>query len=101
MKKTAFALAIILALLLAAIGTQIISLAAANPNASIKPRYCHISIQSPQNGTQNSAPILLNFTVKKWGLSDLYSYFYILDKQDYQSGIKIEEFQFVEQETLS
>jgi hypothetical protein len=77
MKRTAFSLTLILALFLAAIGTQEIMFAGANPNAFIKPRYCHISIQSPQNWTQNSAPILLNFTVKEWDISDVYAYFYI------------------------
>jgi hypothetical protein len=73
----------------------------AKPNMFLKPRYCYISIQSPQNGTQNSAQILLNFTVKKWDISDVYSYFYILDGQDYQSGVKLEEIQFVGEETIS
>jgi len=85
----------------AILGVQLISFAGANPNMFIKPRYCNISIQSPQNGTQNSAPILLNFTVKKWDVSDVYSYFYVLDGQDYQAGIEIEEIQFVGQETMS
>ena len=83
------------------LGSQLISSAGANPNMFMKPRYCNISIQSPQNGTQNSAPILLNFTVKEWDISDVYAYFYILDGQDYQSGVKIEDIQFVGQETLS
>ena len=101
MKRTAFALTLILALFLAAIGTQAINFAGANPNAFMKPRYCQILIQSPQNGTQNSAPILLNFTVKEWDISDVYAYFYIPDGQDYQSGFKIEDIQFVGQETIS
>ena len=83
------------------LGIQLISSAGANPNMFMKPRYCNISIQSPQNGTQNSAPILLNFTVKKWDITDVYSYFYILDGQDYQSGVKLEEIQFVGEETIS
>ena len=83
------------------LGIQLISSAGANPNMFMKPRYCNISIQSPQNGTQNSAPILLNFTVKKWDITDVYSYFYILDGQDYQSGVKLEEIQFVGEETMS
>ena len=101
MKRTAFALTLILALFLAAIGTHMINFAGANPNAFIKPRYCHISILSPQNGTQNAVPLFLNFTVKEWDISDVYAYFYILDGQDYQSGVKIEDIQFVGQETLS
>lgn len=101
MKKTAATLTLILELFLAAIGTQMVRFAGANPNIFIKPRYCNISIQSPQNGTENTAPILLNFTVKKWDISDVYSYFYILDGQDHQSGVKIEEIQFVGQEALS
>jgi hypothetical protein len=83
------------------LGIQLISSAGANPNMFMKPRYCNISIQSPQNGTQNSAPILLNFTVKEWDISNAYSYFYIIDGQDYQLGVKIEEIQLVAQENLS
>jgi hypothetical protein len=101
MKKTVLALTFILTLFSAAFCTQIISLAEANPNMFMKPRYCHISIQSPQNGTLNSAQILLNFTVEKCDVSDVYSYFYILDGQDIQSGVKIEEIQFVGEETIS
>jgi len=102
MKKTASALTLTLALLFSVVaGTQMVNLAEAKPNMFIKPRYCHISIQSPQNGTLNSAQILLNFTVKKWDISDVYSYFYILDGQDYHSGVKIEEIQFVGEETIS
>jgi hypothetical protein len=101
MKKTVLALTFILTLFSAAFCAQIISLAEANPNMFIKPRYCHISIQSPQNGTLNSAQVLLNFTVKKWDISDVYSYFYILDGQDIQSGVKIEEIQLVGEETIS
>jgi hypothetical protein len=101
MKKTVLALTFILTLFSAAFCAQIISLAEANPNMFIKPRYCHISIQSPQNGTLNSAQVVLNFTVKKWDISDVYSYFYVLDGQDIQSGLKIEEIQFVGEETIS
>ena len=101
MKKTVLALTFILTLFSAAFCTQIISLAEANPNMFMKPRYCHITIQSPQNGTLNSGKILMNFTVKKWDISDVYSYFYILDGQDIQSGVKIEEIQFVGEETIS
>jgi hypothetical protein len=101
MKKTVLALTFILTLFSAAFCAQIISLAEANPNMFIKPRYCHISIQSPQNGTLNSAQILMNFTVKKWDIADVYSFFYILDGQDIQSGVKIEEIQFVGEETIS
>jgi len=102
MKKTALALTLTLVLLFSAVTlSEIVRFADANPNMFMKPRYCHISIQSPQNGTQNSAPILLNFTVKKWEVPDVYSYFYILDGQDIQSGVKMEEIQFVGQETIS
>ena len=100
MKKTVLALTFILTLFSAAFCTQIISLAEANPNMFIKPRYCHISIQSPQNGTLNSASILLNFTVEKCDISDVYSYFYILDGQDIQSGGKVEEIQFVGEKSV-
>jgi hypothetical protein len=83
------------------LGIQLISSAGANPNMFMKPHYCNISIQSPQNGTQNAVPILLNFTVKEWDISDAYSYFFILDGQDYQLGVKIEKIQLAAQENLS
>ena len=35
------------------------------------------------------------------GGSDVYLYFYILEGQDIQSGVKIEDIQFVGQETIS
>jgi hypothetical protein len=34
-------------------------------------------------------------------VSDVYSYFYLLDGQDIQSGVKVEEIQLVGQETIS
>ena len=99
MKRTA--LALIFALLFSAgTGTQIINLAGANPNL-LKGLYCNILIQSPQNGTYNTEPILLNFTVKNNYVSDAYLYFYLLDGQDRQSSVKVEEIQVIGQETIS
>jgi hypothetical protein len=101
-KRKALALAITLTFLFSAIaGTQLVNLAGANPNMFKKGRYCDISIQSPQNRTHNAEPIFLNFTVKKVDVSDTYSYFYLLDGQDIQSGVKVEEIQLVGQETIT
>ena len=100
--KRKIALTLILALSFSVVaGTQFVNLAGANPNMFKKGRYCNISIQSPQNGTSNAEPIFLNFTVKKVYVSDTYSYFYILDEQDLQSGVKVEEIQLVGQETIT
>jgi hypothetical protein len=102
MKRTASALTLILALLFSAVaGTQLVNLTGANPNMFKKGRYCNISIQSPQNGTYNPESVFLNFTVKKVDVSDTYSYFYFLDGQDIQSGVKVEEVQLVGQETIT
>jgi len=97
MKRTA--LALILALFSAVVGTQMVNLAEANPHM-LKRLYCNISIQSPQNGTYNTEPVLLNFTVKNNHFSD-YLYFYILDGQDTQSGVRVEEAQIIGEETIS
>ena len=67
----------------------------------LKGLYCNISIQSPQNGTCNTEPILLNFTVKNNYVSDAYLYFYLLDGQDRQPSVKVEEIQIIGQETIS
>jgi hypothetical protein len=102
MKRNASALTLVLALLISVVaGIQFVNLAGANPNMFKKGRYCNISIQSPQNGTYNAEPVFLNFTVKKVDVSDTYSYFYLLDGQDIQSGIKVDEIQLVGQETIS
>lgn len=102
MKRTALVLIFILALFSELVSSKIISLSEANPTMFQKDRYCHISIQSPQNGTTiRIAPVLLNFTVKKAYVPDVYSYFYLLDGQDVQSGVKVEEMQLVGQETIS
>jgi hypothetical protein len=100
-KKSLLAAAFILALLFSAVvGRQIINLAEANPNL-LKGLYCNISIQSPQNETYNTEPILLNFTVKNNYVSDAYLYFYLLDGQDRQSSVKVKEIQVIGQETIS
>ena len=101
MKRTALALILILAFLFSLItGTKFVNLAEANPNF-LKGLYCNISIKSPQNGTYNTEPILLNFTVKNNYVSDAYFYFYLLDGQDRQSSVKVEEIHVIGQETIS
>jgi hypothetical protein len=100
MKRTALALTLILALFLAVVGTQMVNLAEANPDL-LKGLYCNISVQSPQNGTYNTAPVLLNFTVKNNYVSGAYLYFYLLDGQDMQSSVKIEEIEIIGEETIS
>jgi hypothetical protein len=100
-KKTITTTFILASLFLVAAGTQFVSLAGANPNMFKKGRYCNISIQSPQKGTYNAEPVFLNFSVKKVDVSDTYSYFYLLDGQDIQSGVKVEEIQLVGQETIT
>lgn len=100
MKRTALALTLILALFSAVVSTQMVNLAEANPNL-IKGFYCNISVQSPQNGTYSTAPVLLNFTVKNNYVYDVYLYFYLLDEQDMQSSVEIEEIEIIGEETIS
>jgi hypothetical protein len=86
-------------------GTQLVNFAGANPDpyklGYKKERHCNITIQSPQDMTYNAEAVFLNFTVKKVDVSNTYSYFYLLDGQDLQSGIKVEEIQLVGQETIT
>jgi hypothetical protein len=102
-ERNALALTLIFALLFSVVaGTQLVNLTGANPNMFKKGRYCNISIQSPQNGTTYcTEQIFLNFTVRKAYVSDTYSYFYFLDGQDIQSGVKVEEIQSIGQETIT
>jgi hypothetical protein len=102
MKKSA--LALILAAFLTSVlaGAQMISLVDANPTMFKKQRYCDIIIQSPEKGsTLNTEPFFLNFTVKEVDMADAYSYFYLLDEQDIQSGVSVEDIQLVRQETIT
>jgi len=101
MKRTALALTLILTLFSVTFGVQAVKVAKANP-IYIKPFYCRISIQSPQNRTYNTEHILLNFTVKiNREVFDSYPFFYILDGQDGQSSVKVEEIQVIGQERIS
>jgi hypothetical protein len=99
MKRTALAPTLILALLFSAVAAaELVNLAEANPTY-IKPLYCRISIQSPQNGTYNTETVFLNFTVKtNEGDFDSYPYFYLLDGQ---SSVEVEEIQVIGQKRVS
>jgi hypothetical protein len=92
-----------LTLLLSAMAeAHLVNVTSANPNMFKTPRYCNISIQSPQNGTTyNVESVILNFTVKKGYVSDTYSFFYLVDSQDIQSGAKVEDMQLVGEETIT
>jgi len=99
MKRTALALTLFLTLFSVTFGVQAVKVAKANPTIYIKPLYCRISIQSPQNRTYNTEPILLNFTVKiNREVFDSYPFFYILDGQ---SSVEVEEIQVIGQERIS
>lgn len=101
MKRTALALTVILTLFSVTFAVQAVKVAKANP-IYIKPFYCRISIQSPQNRTYNTEHILLNFTAKiNQEVFDSYPFFYILDGQDGQSSVKVEEIQVIGQERIS
>jgi hypothetical protein len=99
MRKAAVAVLISALLFSAVAGTLMVSFAEANPY-EFKPEYCYIFIQSPKNGTFNTQPVLLNFTVKNNYWSDL-TYFYTLDGQYPRSDAWVKEVQIVGNETIS
>ncbi len=97
MKKAAMALWILLMLIIGIFYFS--SPAEANPYM-LKPKYCHISIRSPQNETYYSIPVLLNFTTKNSHFPE-YSYFYTIDGQSIQSGTWVENVQILGNETIT
>jgi hypothetical protein len=99
MKRRVLALTLILvALMVGTLG----KLADANPTMFGKTRYCHISIESPKNGTTlNTQPIALNFTVTEVKMSSVYTYFYLLDTQDFQYGVRVQNLVLVSKETVT
>ncbi len=84
------------------IGMQVVQFAEANPTMFGKSRYCHISIESPKNGTTlNTQPIALNFTVTEVKMASDYTYFYLLDTQDLQYGVRVQNLVLVSKETVT
>jgi hypothetical protein len=67
-------------------------------NIFISPSLQHISIQSPQNGTNHSEPVLLNFTAKYSHFPEGYSYIYTIDGQSIESAL--ESHQWVEPDPM-
>jgi hypothetical protein len=82
------------------IGIQAVEVANANPIPWAFNPQMTISIQSPQNGTKNSLPVLVNFTSRgdnQFSVSDdasetyVRSFFYTIDGQDMETmGIRFE-----------
>jgi hypothetical protein len=65
MKRTVFALILILTFLFSAAEALCVNLVRANPLPDLDPK---ISIENPQNTTYNANTITLNFTVESnWG----------------------------------
>jgi hypothetical protein len=104
-KKTFIAAIIILAFLISlATGMQSVEVVKANP---LPPSWMNpemtITIQSPQNGTENALPVFVNYTVQctpVFSLSDnqtqdwIKAFFYVLDGQNMSSsGIRFTETQ--------
>ncbi len=84
------------------IGMQVVRIAEANPTMFGKTRYCHISIESPKNGTTlNTQPVALNFTVTEVKMASDYTYFYLLDTQDLQYGVRVQNLVLVSKETVT
>ena len=102
MKRTAFALTLILGLMSASVIVQRISLIEAN-FYPFKHPYCEISIHSPEHMmTYDMGNILLNFTAKtKDNIPPSYYYFYSLDEQDIQSSVKIGNIQIISEEFIT
>ena len=103
MKKSSWALPLILLLLLVIlVGAQIVSLASANFYPFKNP-YCDISIYSPKHlASYELGNILLNFTAKtKDNIPPAYYYFYSIDGQDVQSSVKIEDVQIINEEYIT
>ena len=103
--KTFMATIIISAFLISLVaGTQSVEVVEANP---LPPSWMHpkmaITIQSPQNGTDNALPVFVNFTAQSSGhfsLSDnqtqdwIRAFYYVLDGQNMSSsGINFTETQ--------
>src|SRR4030042_1098124 len=103
--KTFMATIIILAFLISLVaGMQSVEVVEANP---LPPSWMHpkmaITIQSPQNGTDNALPVFVNFTAQSSGhfsLSDnqtqdwIRAFYYVLDGQNMSSlGINFTETQ--------
>jgi len=101
MKKTALALTLIIGFILLIVSVQRVSLIKANPYF-FKENYCDVSIHSPQNMTYGTGNIILDFTVKTIDyIPPEYDYFYSLDGQDFQSNVKIENVQIVNEEEIT
>ena len=98
------ATAILVLLLTAAmlVGATPFETANANPTMFGHARYCDISTESPKNGTTlNAQSIALNFTVTEVKMASDYTYFYLLDTQDLQHGIKVQNLSSVSNETVT
>jgi hypothetical protein len=104
MPKRLLATTIILSLILVlVIGIQVVEVVDANPlpPAWMNPKMT-ITIQSPQNGTDNAVPVLVNFTAQcsaqfslnNTGQDWLHAFYYVLDGQNMSSsGINFTETQ--------
>jgi hypothetical protein len=101
MPKKLLATTIIIATILALVaGIQTVEVVDANPLPWFANPQMTVSILSPQNGTINSLPVLVNFTSKgdiQFSVSDdtsaeyVRSFFYVLDGQDMENiGMRFE-----------
>jgi hypothetical protein len=103
MKRRYALFAVIFTTLMLTVGMQVVEVVDANP---LPPSWMNpkmsITIQSPQNGTDNALPVFVNFTVQcSWqfslnntGQDWLRSFYYVLDGQNMSySGINFTETQ--------
>jgi hypothetical protein len=76
-KKIVVTLALTL-LLSVVVGSHVLEVADANP-MNMKPYYEVLTIQSPQNNSQHSNPVSLNFTLRRNAYTIARSYYYTID----------------------
>jgi hypothetical protein len=98
--KRSYALFTVIFTISMLIGIQAVDVVDANPLPWFPNPQMTVSIQSPQNGTINSLPVLVNFTSKadnQFSVSDdttqswVRSFFYVLDGQDMKTmGMRFE-----------
>ena len=93
--KTLAVAAFLIIVLLELSGISVVKLVQANPLAP-SGLYCNITVQSPQNGTHQIQPVMVNFTADSNARLHLSgSFFYVLDGQDKQLGVNITDTQYL------
>lgn len=94
-KKSVMAILIASILLFSLVATLFVKVTEANPFY-----FCYITIHSPQNGSNPSQPVQVNFTtVSSHQILSPQSIFYTVDKENKQLGINVTQIQPLEDPT--